>query len=107
MQEALNVCTEVHNIIKLSPKRLAVFETMQLAQPTTEGPHASIKPLCPTLWTLRTKPITAVLENYEALQDTLDVVNSEHKRDEIAIKAPGVKTQMEKVQVLFRCTMPR
>jgi hypothetical protein len=101
VQDALNVCSELYNVIKLSPKRLAVFEKMRSLHPPTAGSQVSIKPLCPTRWTVRSKAISSVLDNYDALQDTLDCVIGEHKRDEIAAKASGVMTQLEKFHVFF------
>ena len=42
VQDALNVCLELYNIIKLSPKRLAVFEKMQSLHPPNEWSQVSI-----------------------------------------------------------------
>jgi hypothetical protein len=97
VQEALNLCTNLYNLIKLSPKRLAVFENIQLHQES----NSSLKPLCPTRWTVRAAAISSVLSSYEALQETLDVVIEENRRGEMAAKASGIMAQMEKFHTVF------
>lgn len=59
VQEALNLCTSLYNLIKLSPKRLAVFEQIQQQH---HGSYSSIKPLCPTRWTVRASADIQYLE---------------------------------------------
>jgi hypothetical protein len=98
VQDALNLCSSLHSIIQLSPKHLAVFEKVQ---PMHSDSTIGIKPLCPTRWTVRARAISSVLGNYEALQETLDVVVEENKRDEVAAKASGVIAQMDNFHTLF------
>ena len=98
VQEAPNLCTCIYNIIKLSPKRLAAYEKIQQLH---QQSHSSIKPLCPTRWTVRAVAISSVLSNYDALQETLDAVVKENGRGEIAVKASGVLAQMVKFQTVF------
>lgn len=55
----------------------------------------SLKPLCPTRWTVRTAAINSVLTNYEVLCDTLCQMNREGM-DEYAMKAGGILPAMER-----------
>lgn len=53
VKEGLNFAMDVIQLIKYSPKRQVIFETIQLSQqdtPSTSG----IRTLCPTRWTVRT-----------------------------------------------------
>lgn len=101
VQEGLNLCTTIYNLIKLSPKRLGVFETIQKHQPAHNQSNASIKPLCSTRWTVRAAAISSIIDNYDALQETLDQIINENKRDDIAAKAGGILAQMETFHTLF------
>ena len=101
MRDALNLCTQLYSLIKLSPKRLAIFDKLQTLKTKPDTSHTSIKPLCPTRWTVRSAAISSVLDNYEVIQDTLDVIITEGKRDEVAQKAAGIMSQMEKFTILF------
>ena len=47
----------------------------------------TLKPLCPTRWTVRTRAIEAVLANYQLLLDAPEVI--QQGRDEYAMKAHG------------------
>ena len=58
-------------LIRFSPKRLNLFETLQ-SQVSPSAP--TLKPLCPTRWTVRTVAIDAVLKNYLLLQDALELI---------------------------------
>lgn len=64
-------------------KAIFAFQTLQVQ--LSPGAH-SLKPLCPTCWTVRTKAIEAVLSNYEVLTTALINI-PENGRDEYALKA--------------------
>ena len=63
--EALNLTMEVSQLIRFSPKRSSLFESLQ-AQVCPGAP--SLKPLCLTRWTVRTRAIKAIISNYEVLK---------------------------------------
>ena len=65
VRDSLELVREVSQLIRFSPKRLSLFESMQ-SQLSHSSPSPSLKPLCPTRWTVRTGAINAVLANYEA-----------------------------------------
>ena len=58
VRDALELVREVSQLIRFSPKRLSLFESMQ-SQLSQRSP--SLKPLCPTRWTVRTGAINSVL----------------------------------------------
>ena len=60
----------------------------------------SLKPLCPTRWTVRTAAILAALSNYDTLQATLEQINSE-THDGYGRKAGGYLVQMDKFSTFF------
>lgn len=61
---ALDLVMELSQLIRFSPKKSSLFKAMQ-AQMSPGSPL--LKPFCPTCWTVRTKAIAAVLENYGLL----------------------------------------
>ncbi len=69
---AFSLIHDIHDIIKNSPKRLAIFNVISAASSATST--TSLKPLCPTRWTARTSAIKSLLENFEAVYDTLDEI---------------------------------
>lgn len=60
----------------------------------------SIKPLCPTRWTVRTSAIQSILTNYSVLCDVLAEINREG-RDEYAAKAGRYLNQLEQFYTYF------
>ena len=59
----------------------------------------SLRPLCPTRWTVGHSGIKGVLKNYSALISYLQCV--EEGRDEYAAKARGLLIQMESFELYF------
>ena len=55
------VAARIQRIEHFSPKRCTLFEAFQ-AEMTPGAP--TLKPLCPTRWTVRTKAIDSVLRKY-------------------------------------------
>lgn len=53
-----------------------------------------LKPLCPTRWTARTVATKALLNNYEAVYDTLDEIIGMGGNTEASKKAPGLQALM-------------
>lgn len=54
----------------------------------------TLKPLCPTRWTVRTKAIDALLKKYLVLLQTLEEIRATGK-DEYAMKAGGFLNTMQ------------
>ena len=62
VRDALELVNEVSQLIRFSPKRLTLFQSMQSQLSHSFTP--SLKPLCPTRCTVRTGAINSVLTNY-------------------------------------------
>ena len=97
ISEGLLFIRELIQLIKWSPKRHALFETLKL-EDSPDSPH--LRTLCPTRWTVRNGAIDAVLKNYGVLCKTLNEI-SESGRDEYALKANGLLHTMEKFSTYF------
>ena len=89
ISEGLLFIRELTQLIKWSPKRHALFETLKLE----DSPH--LRTLSPTRWAVRNEAIDAVLKNYGVLCKTFNEI-SESGRDEYALKANGLLHTMEK-----------
>ena len=64
IKECLLLVTELSTLIRASPKRLALFKSIQ-HKSASQAPN--IKPLCPIRWTVRIAAINSVLQNYDML----------------------------------------
>lgn len=109
VKAALDFTAEVVNIVRASPKRLAEFENIKTLQSESEEGlqcqsissmrKQSLKPLCPTRWTLRTSALQSVIDNYESLQDVLLTVAKENS--EAGRKASGYASLMNNFSIIF------
>ncbi len=96
VHDSLDLVMGLCQLIRFSPKRSSLFETLQL-QLSPGAP--SIKPLCTTRWTVRTKAIDSILKNYSVLQNELEIVQQE--KYEYGMKARGYLHAMDKFKTYF------
>lgn len=97
IRDSLDLVIELVKLIKFYPKRTTLFEQIKAnLSPETN----SLKPLCPTRWTVRASAISAVLDNYDSLLSTLDEVYSTG-RDEYVMKAGGFARQLQLFSTFF------
>ena len=88
---------EVIQLIKLSPKRQVIFETVRSQQ---ESPASqSIHLLCPTRWTVRTGAMQAIVAHYEALYSTMEAFS--HGTDDCCRRAREVLDFMDRFSTFF------
>ena len=102
LQNCMEFIFQLVQLIKFSPKRLHLFESMCKEITLTDGTSdlsPSLRTLCPTRWTVRHSAINSILQNYQALMSTLDIVQQGH--DEYAAKGKGLLTQMESFDTFF------
>ena len=92
MRDALDLVMEVSQLILYSPKRSSLFLTLQSQM--TPG-SKTLKPRCPTRWTVRTAAISAILSNYTVLCAALEEINA-HTHDEYGRKAGRFLALMDK-----------
>lgn len=85
IRDALDLVMGLKQLVQPSPKRASLFQTMQ-RQLSPGAP--TLKPLCPTSWTVWTAAINSVLQNYEVLCSALEEIHASGT-DEYAIKAAG------------------
>ena len=95
---AFSLVHDIHEIINNSPKQLAIFNTISAASNVTP---TGLKPLCPTRWTARTSAIKSLLDNYEAVYDTLDEIIRMGGNTEACKKAPGLQALMTQFSVFL------
>ena len=98
VQHALDLVMGISQLIHYSPKRTSLFLSLQ--SQLSSGSTTTLKPLCPTRWTVRTAAISAVLTNYSVLCVALEEINTE-THDEYGLKAGGYLAQMESFSTYF------
>ena len=94
-------CLKVTFLV-VSMQSQALLERMQ-HDFGNESPR-SLKPLCPTRWTVKHKTFQSVLVNYEPLLETLDRISSGSdgsSRLEIRSKAGGIYQSLQTFDCLF------
>ena len=97
IRDVLELIRELVKLIKFSPKRAHLFQTLksQMSPETSD-----LRPLCPTRWTVRTCSIKVLLENYSTLCTVLEEIHTTG-HDEYAMKAGGFLNQLEKFSTFF------
>jgi len=98
MRDMLDYVHEISVTVRASAKRLAAFKAIQSEHSTC---NMSLRPLCPTRWTVRVDAIESVLCNYAALQLALAEVADENCGRDVGRKARGIQLMMEKFDFLF------
>ena len=94
--EALELEKKIVKLVKLSPKRSTLFaQNLE----NYEGGE-TLKPLCPTRWTVRTAAFSAVLEDYVVLPQTMEDL-SDTTHDEYGLRANGVLSSLDKLDSVF------
>ena len=67
---------------------------------------SSLRPLCPTRWTVRGTSISSVICNYEHLIQTLDEIQADVKTPTDALNtARGFHKQMFATETYFQCIL--
>ena len=92
----LETVKEVYNLLEGSAKRHAVFEACRNA---TNNTLSNLRPLCPTRWIMRGSAIHSLLENYESVIVSLNVISKD--KSEAAAKAVGLINQLHKFNFIF------
>ena len=88
----LDTTYEISKLLKFSPKRDALFDTLKI---TIAPDCPGFRTLCPTRWTVRAACLQSVLENWEVLRESW-TESLETKLDpEVKSRITGVRYQME------------
>ena len=76
IRDALQWVHELGTLSKQSGKFKAIFAGIAADREGHEGCATSLRPLCPTRWTVRGKAVTAVLSQYESVLSSLQEMAS-------------------------------
>ena len=87
---ALNFAMEVIQSIKYSPKWQVVFEKVQKHH--EDSPTSGLPTLCPTTWTVHTRAMQGILDNYLLLKEMMK--SSSHGIDDCSWQASGMLAPM-------------
>ena len=76
IRDSMDVVKEIVKLVNFLPKRKSLFSSkvVQLDEEEQEG-HGTIRPLCPTRWTIRTGSLESVLNQYSVIMNTMQEVN--------------------------------
>ena len=88
---------EINKLVNYSPNRKTLF-LHKLTEHDKDG--GTIKPLCPTHWTVRTAALNSILDKYEVVKEVMEEVNKT-TRDEYGLKAGGVLAALDKFSTFF------
>ena len=102
LRNCMDFIFQLVQLIRFSPKRLNLFESVRKDISVSEGESGlspSLRPLCPTQWTVRHSAIASILKNYKMLMTTLETVRQGH--DEYAAKGSGLLAKMESFETFF------
>ena len=101
ISDTLKAVPDLAVFIPSSPTRMAQYqhiaEEINDNGMQVENPHL----LCPTRWTVRTKAISAVLHNNEALYSTLLSIAKESSKSTVRDTASGMASQLKKFSTYF------
>jgi Domain of unknown function (DUF4371)/hAT family C-terminal dimerisation region len=103
VRDILDFVREVVNFVRASPNRSRVFARLRSEfseVSLSHTPTTGLRPLCPTRWSVRSKAIRSIVDNYEALRDTFEEI-SQTNTDESGSKASGFLRRMNTFEVFF------
>lgn len=70
IRDILNFIYELTQLIKMSPKRLTLFDSLRTEVSINTGKLTQhLRMLCPTRWAVRHASISSVLRNYSIVQN--------------------------------------
>ena len=98
MKPSLETTYGITKLIKLSPRREAVFKALQTE---SESCSSSIKLLCPKRWTVCAESLSSIVDNYSVLLNTWDEVSEIARDTETKARIQGVGSQMNTLNFLF------
>ena len=99
IRDALDFVRELVYFVNASPLRSRVFDEIKASNPD-ESKSSGLRPLCPTRWTVRTKAIQSILNNYQTLMDTSEMLSARNT-DDASAKASGFIKKMNDFETYF------
>ena len=101
MKSALETTHEITKLIKLSPRRDAIFHQLQVETDQSADTNISIKLLCPTRWTVRADSLFSIISNYSVLLSTWEKASEVARNTESKARIQGVSSQMNTFTFFF------
>ena len=98
MMDAMSSIQEVSKLIGASAKRLGQFELYQI-ELAPDAP--TVRPMCPTRWTVRLRTLQSFVANFKPILLTLGELADERAGKESSIKASGLLTHIECFEFVF------
>lgn len=100
IRDFLSTLRSLIAFVKDSPKRQAIFNSLQAEQSVTGlSNKVSIRPFCPTRWCVRIASLKTIDSNYNILRIFLEQLSSE--KNETGAKASGFSKQLYKFDFYF------
>ena len=99
VRDVLNFIYELTQLIKMSPKRLTLLESLRREVTINTGELTPrLRMLCPTRWTVRHSSIASIMKNYGIIQSALEEISKGH---DYAAKASGTASKMDNFDTFF------
>ena len=98
MMDALETTREITKLIKRSPKREALFQSLK---DSVVERSPGIRVLCPTRWTVRADSLTSVISNFDTLQSTWEEALTVTTDTEAKARIRGISAQMRTFEFFF------
>ena len=95
MNDTMTTIQEISKLIGASAKRQAQFDLHQ------EDDAPSLRPMCPTRWTVRLRTLKSVASNMKAITSTLSEIAHDQAGRESSTKARGLLKHLETFEFLF------
>lgn len=113
LQTALDYVHHLVTFIRLSCKRTDILKRIQMATLTDDEAAdiqincgTSLRPLCPTRWTVRASAISSVVVNYSHLLETLEQICTDNTTPtDAASTARGLMKAMRTSECYFSCVI--
>ena len=98
VRDALSLTNDIANYFRESAKRSGILETT-LQELSSSGSQYQLQPLCPTRWTVRTKSLNALREDYEGVCNALEELSNEPGTT--GAKAAGFHSKLLTFEIYF------
>jgi hypothetical protein len=100
IRDTIEFVKDVVNFVRASPLRMRVFEAIrhEIGASAEASSASSLRPLCPTRWTVRVASIQSVIDNYSAMLQAMTEV-SNTSGDDSAAKGNGFLKRLESFEM--------
>ncbi|KAJ1531376.1 hypothetical protein ONE63_000057 [Megalurothrips usitatus] len=92
VRDSMQTVHDVSTIIRRSPLRRDRFA--EIARECPEASVVSLRPLCPTRWTVRAVAFSAAIDGYPAVHECLEEIGN--SKVDVAVRASGLAHTLEK-----------